>query len=139
MFNLSNKLELENVLPSKVYIWKLRCSNPLRKSFNNKEVTIIEFDALTKITVEMSRFLYPYIRAILNSRDNYSSNPNLWDEFKSRYIELILERFNTESLRVKNLSDSKQCNTFFTKLLLNLALCSSDKSHERLKMILGRL
>ena len=94
MFNLSNKLNLKEVLPNKVYIWKLRCSNPMRKSFTNKRIKLKEFDALIRITFEMSKRLYPYIRAILASKDNYLTSPVLWDEFQRRYIALISERFN---------------------------------------------
>jgi len=55
-------------LPNKVTIWKLRNNNPLRKSYMNNNIKLEEFDALIKITVEMSRFLYPYIREILQSK-----------------------------------------------------------------------
>ena len=32
LYSLSNRLNLDNVLPNKVTIWKLRNNNPLRKS-----------------------------------------------------------------------------------------------------------
>ena len=75
---ISNKLNLNNILPNKVTIWKLRNSNPMRKSHINNEIKSDEFEALTKITVEMSKYLYPYIREILQSRDN---NPDYADSF----------------------------------------------------------
>ena len=84
----------------------------------------------------MSKYLYPYIRAILASKDNYLKNPKLWNEFQSRYINLISERLNNECLRVKNLEDPDTTNSTFSTLLFNLALCSSDKGYQRLKKIL---
>jgi len=61
LYALSNKLNLNNVLPNKVTIWKLRNNNPLRKSYVNNNIKLNEFDALIRITVEMSKYLYPYI------------------------------------------------------------------------------
>ena len=70
LYALSKRLNLNDVLPNKVTIWKLRNNNPLRKSYVNNNIKPDEFDALIKITVEMSRYLYPYIREILQSREN---------------------------------------------------------------------
>ncbi len=139
MFSISNKLEFKNLFPSKVSIWKLRSYNPMRKSFNNKNINVDKFDALIKITSEMSKYLYPYIRAILSSSDNYTKSPELWDDFKFRYIELIEERFNTESVIVKNLLDSNFSQYFYKKILFSLALSSTSEGYNRLKLILYNL
>ena len=61
LHTLSNKLNLEKILPSKVTIWKIRNNNPMRKSFINTSIKIEEFDALTKLAAEMSKYLYPYL------------------------------------------------------------------------------
>ena len=50
-------------------IWKLRNNNPLRKSYVTNNIKLNEFDALIRITVEMSKYLYPYIREILKSKE----------------------------------------------------------------------
>ena len=74
LYSLSNRLDLNSVLPNKVSIWKLRNNNPLRKSHINNNIKLDEFDALIKITVEMSRYLYPYIREILKSKEDLEEN-----------------------------------------------------------------
>ena len=84
LLNLSNNLNLNKILPNKVTIWKLRNNNPMRKSYINNKISIEEFDALTKIAVEMSKALYPYIREILQSRDDIDKNPYAWNDFKKR-------------------------------------------------------
>ena len=56
LYSISNRLNLDNVLPNKVTIWKLRNNNPLRKSFVNNNIKLEEFDALIQITVELSKF-----------------------------------------------------------------------------------
>ena len=47
----------------------------------NNNIKVKEFDALIKITVEMSKYLYPYIREILKSKEDIKENANhlnLW-------------------------------------------------------------
>ena len=138
MFVISNKLNLEHLFPSKVSIWKLRSNNPMRKSRNN-EINFEQFDGLIKITSEMSKYLYPYIRAIVSSKDNYINKPELWNDFQSRFIELIEERFDTESILVKNLINYKDSQEYFKKILLTLSLASSEEGYNRLRFVLAHL
>ena len=137
MFAISNKLKLQHLFPSKVSIWKLRSNNPMRKSQNTNNINSEQFDGLIRITSEMSKYLYPYIRAIVSSSDNYVSNPELWNDFQSRYIELIEERFNTESIIVKNLINYDYNQEFYKKILLTLSLASSEEGYNRLKFVLA--
>ena len=69
----------------------------------NNNIKVEEFDALIKITVEMSRYLYPHIRVILQSKEDSGKNSIIWNDFNKRFIELIKERFNVDSIRVKKL------------------------------------
>ena len=139
MFAISNKLKLQHLFPSKVSIWKLRSNNPMRKSQNINNLNYEQFDGLIQITAEMSKYLYPYIRAILSSKDNYIKKPELWNDFQSRYIELIEERFNTDSIIVKNLINYDYSQEFYKKILLTLSLASSEEGYNRLKFVLANL
>ena len=133
LFTLSNKLNLNKIFPNKVTIWKLRNNNPMRKSFINNNIKFNEFDALTKLAAEMSKYLYPYIREILQSRDEFDKNPTVWNDFKRRFIELISERFNTSSMRVKKILDQNTNDEILIKNLLTLALCVSDEGYIKLR------
>ena len=126
IYILSRKHNLNQVFPSKVTIWKLRNNNPMRKSYVSNKIELNEFEALIKLTVEMSGYLYPYIRDILQSRDNFDEKIPIWDEFKKRFIELTNERFNTNSMKVKKLLDPNLNDDVLIKLLLTLAFCNSE-------------
>ena len=139
MFAISNKLNLQSLFPSKVAIWKLRSNNPMRKSQISNNINYEQFDGLIKITSEMSKHLYPYVRAIISSRDNYKEKPELWNDFQTRYVELIEERFNTESIIVKNLINYDFSQKYYKKILLTLSLASSDEGYNRLKFVLANL
>tara|TARA_B100000941_G_C28335306_1_gene463792 strand:+ start:358 stop:774 length:417 start_codon:yes stop_codon:yes gene_type:complete len=133
MYSLSQKLNLNDIFPNKVSIWKLRCNNPMRKSFINNNVKYDEFKALIKLTTEMSKYLYPYIREILLSYENINNKQDGWKEFKKRYIELINERFNTNSMKVKKLLEPNENEIYILKILVTLSLCISNEGYFKLK------
>ena len=135
-YALSNKLNLNNVLPNKVTIWKLRNNNPLRKSHINNSIKLEEFDALIKITAEMSKYLYPYIREILKSKEDHEENSVIWKDFHNRFIELISERFNVDSMRVKKLLNQAENDEIIIKCLLTLSFCISNQGYQKLKIFL---
>ena len=124
------------MLPNKVTIWKLRNNNPLRKSYVNNKIKLEEFDALIKITVEMSRYLYPYIREILSSKEDAENDSLVWNEFNKRFMELINERLNINCIRVKRLLNPSENDEILIKSLLTLSLCISNKGYRNLKTFL---
>ena len=136
LYSLSNRLNLNDVLPNKVTIWKLRNNNPLRKSFVKNNIKVNEFDALIKITVELSRYLYPYIREILKSKEDIEENSVIWNDFYQRFIELIKERFNIDSMKVKKLLNQAENDEIIIKSLLTLSLCISNQGYQKLKNFL---
>jgi len=120
-------------LPNKITIWKLRNNNQLRKSYANNNIKLKEFEALIKITVEMSKYLHPYIREILQSKENLDKNSAIWNEFNKRLIELIKERFNLDSIRVKKLLNQTENDEIIIKSLLTLSICISNQGYQKLK------
>jgi len=136
LYAISNRLNLNDFFPNKVSIWKLRNNNPLRKSYVNNNIKPKEFDALIKITVEMSTYLYPYIREILKSKEDLEKNSVIWNDFNKRFIELISERFNIDSMRVNKLLNQTENDEIIIKSLLTLSLCSSNQGYQKLKNLL---
>ena len=123
-------------MPNKITIWKLRNNNPLRKSYINNNIKLEEFDALIQITVEMSKYLYPYIREILYSREDPKKNLVIWNDFYKRFIELINERFNINSIRVKKLLNQNENDVIIIKSLLILSFCVSNEGYKKLRNLL---
>ena len=102
----------------------------------NNNIKLDEFDALIKITVELSRYLYPYIREILHSNEDSENNSVIWNDFNKRFIELIRERFNLDTMRVKKLLNKTENNEIVIKSLLTLSLCISNQGYQKLKNFL---
>ena len=137
LYALTNRLNLNSVIPNKVTIWKLRNNNPLRKSYVNNNITLNEFDALIRITVEMSKYLYPYVKEILKSKEDIDENSVIWNDFNKRFIELIKERFNIDSMRVKKLLNQAENDAIIIKSLLILSFCISKQGYQKLKNFLN--
>ncbi|KGG04233.1 hypothetical protein EU99_0583 [Prochlorococcus marinus str. MIT 9321] len=108
----------------------------MRKSFVGNNIKHSEFDALTRITVEMSKYLYPYIREILKSREDFKENSVVWNDFNGRFIELIKERFNMDSMKVKKLLNQAENDEIIIKSLLTLSFCISNQGYQKLKNFL---
>ena len=108
----------------------------MRKSFVSNNIKINELDALIRITVEMSKYLYPYIREILKSKEDLKENSVIWDDFNKRFIELIKERFNIHSMRVKKLLNQAENDEIIIKSLLTLSFCISNQGYQKLKNFL---
>jgi len=109
----------------------------LRKSYVINNIKLNEFDALIRITVEMSKYLYPYIREILKSQEDLEMNPVVWNDFNNRFIELIKERFNLDSMRVKKLLNQAENDEIIIKSLLTLSFCISNQGYQKLKNFLS--
>ena len=108
----------------------------MRKSYVNNNIKVNEFDALIRITVEMSKYLYPYIREILKSIEDLEDNSVIWNDFNKRFIELIKERFNMDSMRVKKLLNQADNDEIILRSLLTLSFCISNQGYQKLKNFL---
>ena len=108
----------------------------MRKSYVNNNIKVNEFNALIKITVEMSKYLYPYIREILKSKEDLEDNSVIWNDFNKRFIELIKERLNIDSIRVKKLLNQAENDEIIIKSLLTLSFCISNQGYQKLKNFL---
>ena len=108
----------------------------MRKSYVNNNIKVNEFDALIKITVEMSKYLYPYIREIMKSKEDIKENSIIWNDFNKRFIELTKERLNVDSIRVKKLLNQAENGEIIIKSLLILSFCISNQGYQKLKNFL---
>ena len=84
----------------------------------------------------MSKYLYPYIREILKSKEDIKENSIIWNDFNKRFIELIKERFNVDSMRVKKLLNPTENDDLIIRSLLTLSLCTSKQGYQKLKNFL---
>jgi len=63
-------------------------------------------------------------------------NSVIWNDFNKRFIELIKERFNLDSVRVKKLLNQAENDEIIIKSLLILSFCISNQGYQKLKNFL---
>ena len=84
----------------------------------------------------MSKYLYPYIREILQSKEDPKNNSLIWNDFNKRFLELIKERFNINCMKVKKLLNQTENDEIIIRYLLTLSLCISNEGSKKLKNFL---
>ncbi len=117
---------------SRVKFWKLRTSNPLRKSYTFSSLSSDQIDSLVQLISSMAENLYPLIRRLLSSKEPKSINNERWFLFSTRLKSLIRERMNLQRSYI-NLILIDDNNQFFRDLLVTLSLSCGPGGANRLK------
>ena len=123
---------LSDDFSSRVQFWKLRTSNPLRKSYAFSTLSSAQIDSLVEIISSMAENLYPLIRQLLSSKESKSLNKERWFLFTSRLKSLIRERMNLQRSYINSLL-SEDNNQYFRELLVILSLSCGPGGASRLK------
>ena len=117
---------------SRVKLWKIRCSNPLRKAHTFGHLTTEQIDCLVILISSMAESLYPLIRQLLSSKESDSINNERWLLFSTRLKSLIRERMNIQRTHIASLLNDRN-NKLFRELLVILSLSSGPGGASRLK------
>ena len=117
---------------NRVQFWKLRTSNPLRKSYGSMSLSTDQIDSLVELIAAMADNLYPLIRQLLSSKESKSLNKERWFVFSSRLKSLIRERMNVQRSYITCLLNDES-NEFFRELLVILSLSCGPGGASRLK------
>ena len=128
----AKNIGLKDDFSSRVKLWKLRTSNPLRKSYAFTSLSTHQIDSLVELISSMSENLYPLIRQLLSSKESKTLNDERWELFSSRLKSLIRERMNVKRSYIDSLLKDKG-NEFFRELLVILSLSCGNGGANRLK------
>ena len=134
----ANDIGLSDDFTSRVQLWKIRSSNPLRKSYAFTSLSSDQIDSLVELISSMAENLYPLIRQLLSSKESKSLNKERWFLFSSRLKSLIRERMNLKRTYINSLlNDDKYY--FFRELLVILSLSCGPGGANRLKASMYQL
>ena len=117
---------------NRVHFWKLRASNPLRKSYAFSSLTSEQIDSLVELISSMADNLYPLIRQLLSSKESTTLNKERWFLFTTRLKSLIRDRMNLQRGYIVSLLRDES-NAFFRELLVILSLSCGPGGANRLK------
>ena len=128
----AKNIGLSKDFSTRVQFWKLRTSNPLRKSYAFSSLSSEQIDSLVELIASMSESLYPIIRQLLSSKESKTLNKERWSLFSSRLKSLIRERMNVQRSYIASLL-LDESNEFFRELLVILSLSCGQGGATRLK------
>tara|TARA_Y100001968_G_scaffold329051_1_gene377531 strand:+ start:864 stop:1460 length:597 start_codon:yes stop_codon:yes gene_type:complete len=128
----AKNIGLSDDFSSRVQFWKMRTSNPLRKSYTFSNLSSDQIDSLVEIISSMSENLYPLIRQLLSSKEPKTLNKERWSFFIKRIKSLIKERMNSQRSYISSLLVDEN-HDFFRELLVILSLSCGQGGAKRLK------
>ena len=131
----ASDIGLSDHYSSRVKLWKIRCSNPLRNTYTYSSLSYEEIQSLVELISAMAENLYPLIRQLLSSKESTTLNQERWTLFSKRLKSLIRERMNIQRSYVSNLLNEDDYN-FFRELLVILSLSCGQGGKQRLKVSL---
>ena len=128
----AKNIGLSKDFSNRVQFWKMRSSNPLRKSYAFSSLTSDQIDSLVELISSMAENLYPLIRQLLSSKESQTLNKERWFLFTTRLKSLIRERMNLQRSYITSLL-SDDNDQFFRDLLVILSLSCGPGGANRLK------
>ena len=128
----AKNIGLSEDFSSRVKFWKLRTSNPMRKSYAFSSLSSDQINSLVELISCMADSLYPLIRQLLSSKESNTLNKERWFLFSSRLKSLIRERMNVNRSYIASLLKDDS-NEFFRELLIILSLSCGQGGANRLK------
>jgi hypothetical protein len=134
----AKNIGLSEDFSTRVQLWKIRTSNPLRKSYAFSSLSSDQIDSLVELISSMAENLYPLIRQLLSSKEPQSLNKERWFLFGSRLKSLIRERMNLNRSYINSLLNDDNY-VFFRELLVILSLSCGPGGANRLKASMYQL
>ena len=128
----AKNIGLSDDFSNRVQFWKLRTSNPLRKSYTFSSLSPKQIDSLVELISSMAENLYPLIRQLLSSKESKTLNKERWFLFSTRLKSLIRERMNLQRSHINSLLCDEN-NRYFRELLVILSLSCGPGGVNRLK------
>ncbi len=123
---------LSDNFTSRVQFWKMRCSNPLRKTYTFSTLSSEQIDSLVLLISSMAENLYPLIRQLLSTKESKTLNQERWALFNTRLKSLIRERMNSQRSYITSLLNDDSYE-IFRELLVILSLSCGKGGAYRLK------
>ncbi len=139
MLSLAEQLELKDIIKNRLILWRLRCTNPWRRSYNRERLTIDQAKALVIIASYLSKQLTVLIRQLLTAEEQMRAKQLPLDyhfrlgEYLERFRSHFTSRMNPRRSKVAiYLTSPDQLNELALSLLNQLLFCTGTMGMKRL-------
>lgn len=137
MLFAAKELELQDIIKNRVVLWRLRCTNPLRRSHTRRPMEIAEAKALVIIATHMARRMTVLIRQMLlayqqlNEKQLPLENHFRLSEYLERFRAHFRSRMNPRRAKVAIYSSDEKLNELAISLLSQLLFCTGTSGMQR--------
>jgi len=137
MLYMAKELELQDIVKNRVVLWRLRCTNPLRRSHTRRPLTLEEAKALVVIASHMARRMTVLIRQMLlayqqlNEKQVPLENHFRLSEYLERFRAHFRSRMNPRRAKVAVYSSDEKLNELALSLLSQLLFCTGTSGMQR--------
>lgn len=137
MLYAAKELELQNIVKNRVVLWRLRCTNPLRRSYSRRPLKLEEAKALVVIASHMARRLTVLIRQLLLAYQQVSEkqvpleNHFRLSEYLERFRAHFRSRMNPKRAKVAAYNSDEKLNELALSLLSQLLFCTGTSGMQR--------
>lgn len=134
-----NQLNLTNIIPGRVALWRLRCSNPWRRSYTRNSLTLEQAKTLMVLVVYRAKDLEPLIRHLIDA-EHYMRNKQLplenhfrLSEYLERFRAHFRSRMNSRRTKIAlYLESESDLNELALFLLRRLFFATGTKGSQRI-------
>ena len=138
MLAMAKQLNVEGIIKNRVSLWRLRCSNPWRRSYTRNDLSLSEAKALVIVAGYRAKDLMVQIRQLLvaeqQMRDKNLPVENHFrlSEYLERFRAHFRSRMNSRRAKVSAyIASEEQLNELALSLLNKLLFCTGTKGIQR--------
>ncbi|MDJ0589460.1 MAG: DUF3038 domain-containing protein [Pleurocapsa sp. MO_226.B13] len=138
MLAMARQLGINEIVKNRVHLWRLRCSNPWRRSYTRNDLSLNQAKALVIIAGYRAKELMVNIRQLLVAEQQMrEKNLPLENHFRlSEYLERFRAHFRSRmnSRRAKvaaYIASEEQLNELALSLLNKLLFCTGIRGVQR--------
>lgn len=139
MLSTAQDLELQTVIDNRVTLWRLRCTNPWRRSYTRNTLSIPQAKALVIIISYRARQLTMLIRQLLSAHQDIQAKGLPVDqhfrlsEYLDRFRTHFRSRMNPRRAKVADYLEAEdRLNQLAIALLTQLLFCTGTAGGQRL-------
>ena len=137
MLAMVKDLELQEIIKNRVVLWRLRSTNPLRRTHSRRNLTLDEAKALVvvacyiarRLTVVIRQFLLEYQQ--LNEKQLPVENNFRLSEYLERFRAHFRSRMNPRRTTVSDYRSDDKLNALAMSLLSQLLFCTGTSGMQR--------
>lgn len=138
MLLVAKELELEEIIKNRVVLWRLRCSNPWRRSYSRNPLELKQAKALVLISCHLTRRMTVLIRQLLlayqqlHEKQIPLENHFRLSEYLERFRAHFRSRMNPRRAKVAAYTASdERLNELALSLLSKLLFCTGTSGMQR--------